>query len=237
GAPWQCLILTGPCASTSWPRRSPTRSPPERWWSGPPRRSRSWWRTRWTPAPATSRWTFWRAAAAWCACATTARASGAGTRGWGPEDARLSRERHATSKLRTKDDLFAIGTYGFRGEALPSIAAVSRFTLITCEPGAAAGTRIEVEGGRVLSVEDAGAPPGTTVEARDLFWNVPARRKFLKRAATEQAHAIEAVLRLALPRPEVEFTVRENGRVLLRLPAGSAAAVEEQRAVEALGPE
>src|SRR5207245_7192107 len=90
---------------------------------------------------------------------------------------------------------------------------------------------------RVASVEDAGAPPGTSIEARDLFWNVPARRKFLKRAATEQAHAIEAVLRLALPRPEVEFTVRENGRVLLRLPAGEAAAVQEERAEEALGHE
>jgi DNA mismatch repair protein MutL len=157
--------------------------------------------------------------------------------GMGREDAQLSLSRHATSKLRTKDDLFAIATYGFRGEALPSIAAVSRFTLLTCEPGAAAGTRIEVEGGRVLSVDDAGAPPGTTVEARDLFWNVPARRKFLKRAATEQAHAVEAVLRLALPRPEVEFTVRENGRVLLRLPPGEAAAVQEQRAEEALGRE
>jgi DNA mismatch repair protein MutL len=157
--------------------------------------------------------------------------------GMGREDARLSLSRHATSKLRSKDDLFAIATYGFRGEALPSIAAVSRFTLLTCEPGAPAGTRIEVEGGRVLSVEDAGAPPGTTVEARDLFWNVPARRKFLKRAATEQAHSVEAVLRLALPRPGVEFTVRENGRVLLRLPPGEAAAVQEQRAEEALGRE
>src|SRR5438067_2277011 len=157
--------------------------------------------------------------------------------GMGREDALLSLQRHATSKLRTKDDLFAISTYGFRGEALPSIAAVSRFTLLTCEPGAGGGTRIEVEGGRLLSVEDAGAPPGTTVEARDLFWNVPARRKFLKRAATEQAHAVEAVLRLALPRPEVEFTVRESGRVLLRLPAGAAAAVQEQRAEEALGRE
>jgi len=157
--------------------------------------------------------------------------------GMGREDARLSLQRHATSKLRSKDELFAIATYGFRGEALPSIAAVSRFTLLTCEAGAAAGTRIEVEGGRVLSLEDAGAPPGTTVEARDLFWNVPARRKFLKRAATEQAHAVEAVLRLALPRPEVEFTVREGGRILLRLPPGEAAAVQEQRAEEALGRE
>jgi DNA mismatch repair protein MutL len=157
--------------------------------------------------------------------------------GMGREDAVLSLQRHATSKLRSKDDLFAIATYGFRGEALPSIAAISRFTLLTCEPGASAGTRVEVEGGRVVSVEDAGAPAGTTVEARDLFWNVPARRKFLKRAATEQAHAVEAVLRLALPRPAVEFTVRESGRVLLRLPAGEAAAVQEQRAEEALGRE
>ena len=157
--------------------------------------------------------------------------------GMGREDARLSLQRHATSKLRTKEDLFAISTYGFRGEALPSIAAVSRFTLLTCEAGATAGTRIEVEGGRVVSVEDAGAPSGTTVEARDLFWNVPARRKFLKRAATEQAHAVEAVLRLALPRPDVEFTVRDTGRVLLRLPAGEAAAVQEERAAEALGRE
>jgi len=157
--------------------------------------------------------------------------------GMGREDARLSLQRHATSKLRTKDDLFAISTYGFRGEALPSIAAVSRFTLLTGEPGAPAGTRIEVEGGRVISVEDAGAPPGTTIEARDLFWNVPARRKFLKRVATEQAHAVEAVLRLALPRPDVDFTVRENGRILLRLPAGDADAVREERAAEALGRE
>ena len=157
--------------------------------------------------------------------------------GMGREDARLSLQRHATSKLRRKEELFAIATYGFRGEALPSIAAVSRFTLLTCEPAAPAGTRIEVEGGRILSIEEAGAPPGTTVEARDLFWNVPARRKFLRRAATEQAHAIEAVLRLALPRPGVDFTLRDAGRVLLRLPPGEATPVQAQRAEEALGRE
>src|SRR5881394_4490143 len=94
--------------------------------------------------------------------------------GMGREDAELSLQRHATSKLRTKDDLFAIGSYGFRGEALPSMAAVSRFTLLTCEPGALKGTRIEVEGGGASHVVDAGAPPGTMVEVRDLFWNVPA---------------------------------------------------------------
>jgi DNA mismatch repair protein MutL len=157
--------------------------------------------------------------------------------GMGREDARLSLQRHATSKLRSKEELFSIATYGFRGEALPSIAAVSRFFLLTCEAGARSGTRIEVEGGRVLSVEDAGAPPGTTVEARDLFWNVPARRKFLKRAATEQAYSVEALLRLSLPQTDVAFTLRDHGRILLHLPAGDAAPAQEARVEEALGRE
>jgi DNA mismatch repair protein MutL len=157
--------------------------------------------------------------------------------GMSPGDARKSLERHATSKLRSKDDLFRISTYGFRGEALPSIAAVSRFTLLSCEHGALSGTRIEIEGGRLVSAAEAGAPPGTTVEARDLFFNVPARKKFLKRIATEQAHGLDAVLRLAVPRPEVDFTVRESGRVLLRLPRGEGAAVREERAAQALGSE
>lgn len=154
--------------------------------------------------------------------------------GMGREDARLSLQRHATSKLQTKDDLFAISTYGFRGEALPSIAAVSRFLLLTCLREELAGTRILVDGGSVDSVEDAGAPPGTSIEVRDLFWNVPARRKFLKRAATEQSYAVEAVLKLAIPRREVGFTLREGDRTLLRLAPGEAL---EQRAESALGPE
>ena len=153
--------------------------------------------------------------------------------GMGRADAELSLQRHATSKLRTKDDLFAIATYGFRGEALPSIAAVSRFTLLTCEPEALAGTRIEVDGGTITSISDAGAPPGTTVEVRDLFWNVPARKKFLKRAQSEQAQVVEAVLRLALPRPDATFVVRDDSRTLLSLPKGPAALVS--RAEEALG--
>ena len=157
--------------------------------------------------------------------------------GMGREDAGLSLQRHATSKLRSKEDLFAIDSYGFRGEALPSMAAVSRFTLLTCEPGALEGTRIEVEGGALASACAAGAPGGTTVEVRDLFWNVPARRKFLKRAATEQAQCVEAVLRLALPRHQVQFSVRESGRILLQSPAGPEAAVLEARAEEALGRE
>ena len=154
--------------------------------------------------------------------------------GMGREDAVLSLQRHATSKLSTKEQLFAIATYGFRGEALPSIAAVSRFSLLTAEAGALGGTRIEVDGGRLVSVADAGAPPGTTVEVRDLFWNVPARKKFLKRASTEQAHAIEAVLRLALPRPDAGFTLREGDRTLLQLGTGEQLS---QRAEEALGRE
>jgi DNA mismatch repair protein MutL len=157
--------------------------------------------------------------------------------GMAGDDAALSLQRHATSKLRSKEDLFAISSYGFRGEALPSMAAVSRFTLLTCETGAVAGTRIEVEGGRLVSSGEAGAPPGTTVEVRDLFWNVPARRKFLKRAQAEQAQCVDAVLRLALPRPEIAFTVRESERTLAHLPAGAEAPTLAARAEEALGRE
>jgi DNA mismatch repair protein MutL len=157
--------------------------------------------------------------------------------GMGREDAALSLQRHATSKLRSKEDLFAISTYGFRGEALPSIAAVSRFTLLTCEASALAGTRIEVDGGRTVSVEDAGAPAGTTIEVRDLFWNVPARKKFLKRAQSEQAQSVEALLRLALPRPDVSFTITEGARTLARLQTGPDQVTLHARAEEALGRE
>jgi DNA mismatch repair protein MutL len=157
--------------------------------------------------------------------------------GMARDDAELSLQRHATSKLRSKEELFAIRSYGFRGEALPSMAAVSRFTLLTCEPAALEGTRIEVDGGALVSVGGAGAPGGTTVEVRDLFWNVPARRKFLKRAQTEQAQCVEAVLRLALPRHEVHFTVREGARVLAQAPAGPEEVVLQARAEEALGRE
>jgi DNA mismatch repair protein MutL len=154
--------------------------------------------------------------------------------GMSREDAALSLQRHATSKLRSKEDLFAIKSYGFRGEALPSMAAVSRFLLLTCETQSLEGTRIDVDGGRIERMESAGAPPGTTVEVRDLFWNVPARRKFLKRAQTEHAQCIDAVLRLALPRPDAAFTVRERERTVLQLSAGASA---ETRAEEALGHE
>jgi DNA mismatch repair protein MutL len=155
--------------------------------------------------------------------------------GMAREDAGLSLQRHATSKLRSKEDLFAIASYGFRGEALPSMAAVSRFSLLTCEPGALKGTRVETEGGSAPVISEAGAPPGTTVEVRDLFWNVPARRKFLKKAQAEQAQCLDAVLRLALPREEVTFVVRDGERTLAQLHAGSG--VLAVRIEEALGRE
>src|SRR5436305_6964515 len=101
------------------------------------------------------------------------------------DDALLSLERHATSKIRTANDLAAISTLGFRGEALPSIASVSRFRLTTREPAAVAGTEILVNGGRIETVRDGGEAPGTQIEVRSLFYNVPARRKFLRSETTE----------------------------------------------------
>lgn len=140
--------------------------------------------------------------------------------GMSPEDAALCIERHATSKLASAADLFAIRTLGFRGEALPSIASVSRFELLTKPHGVLGGTRISVEGGVVRAIEQAGAPPGTSVTVRDLFYNTPARLKFLKTRSTELKQVQEAVLRVALAHPEVAFTVSHNRRTLLELPAG-----------------
>ncbi|MCH2063370.1 MAG: DNA mismatch repair endonuclease MutL [Roseibacillus sp.] len=129
------------------------------------------------------------------------------------EDAVLSLERHATSKLRDKEGLTTITTLGFRGEALPSIASVSRFRLTTCEHGAVAGTEIVVEGGRLRDVHEAGCPPGTTVEVRDLFYNLPARRKFLRSEATEAAHIDYQVRLHALSCPGTRVIYRKEGRV------------------------
>lgn len=135
------------------------------------------------------------------------------------EDAMLCLERHATSKIRTKEDLGAISTFGFRGEALPSIASVSRFRLATRERDSLVGTEIEVNGGKLTAVRDHGGAPGTVVEARSLFFNVPARRKFLRSENTEFAH-VEQQLRLhAIANPHVAFTLTHNGEVVLHLPA------------------
>jgi DNA mismatch repair protein MutL len=135
------------------------------------------------------------------------------------EDAMLCLERHATSKIRTKEDLGAICTFGFRGEALPSIASVSRFRLATREKDALVGTEIEVNGGKLTAVRDHGGAAGTVIEARSLFFNVPARRKFLRAENTEFSH-VEQQLRLhAIANPQVAFTLTHNGELVLHLPA------------------
>lgn len=135
------------------------------------------------------------------------------------EDAMLCIERHATSKIRTKEDLGAIRTLGFRGEALPSIASVSRFRLASRETHALCGTEIEITGGKMSGVKDSGGAPGTTIEVRSLFFNVPARRKFLRTESTEYAH-IEQQFRLhAIAYPQVTFTLIRDGGVAFHLPA------------------
>jgi len=140
--------------------------------------------------------------------------------GMSRDDALLSLERHATSKLAEAADLAAIRTLGFRGEAVPSIASVSRFRLVTREPSALAGTEIAVEGGVMRDVREAGCAPGTVVEVRDLFFNVPARRKFLRAETTEAAH-IEHQLRLhALAAAGVRFRFRKDEREVFDLPGG-----------------
>ncbi len=128
-------------------------------------------------------------------------------------DAALAIQRHATSKLRTHDDLNAIATLGFRGEALPSIASVSRFTLTTRTERDLIGTRIDIDGGGSPVIEDVGCAVGTRVEVRDLFFNVPARRKFLKSNTTEAAHIAETVVRTALSQPALRITLIKDGRV------------------------
>src|SRR5918997_288605 len=138
------------------------------------------------------------------------------------DDALLSLERHATSKIRSAEDLVAIGTLGFRGEALPSIASVSRFRLTTRETEAVAGTEIIVSGGRIETVRDGGEAPGTQIEARSLFFNLPARRKFLRSENTESRN-IEHQLHLqAIGHPQVAFTFVRDDRVVFQLPATSA---------------
>jgi DNA mismatch repair protein MutL len=142
--------------------------------------------------------------------------------GMTPEEARLALHRHATSKIRRAEDLWSLGTFGFRGEALPSIAAVSRLTLRTRPADAAAGFRLVLEGGVETEASEVGMPVGTQVEVRDLFFNVPARAKFLKSEGTETGNISEAVLRLALAHPDVHLRLRANARVMLDLPPHAA---------------
>jgi DNA mismatch repair protein MutL len=135
------------------------------------------------------------------------------------DDALLAFERHATSKLHSSDDLLSIRTLGFRGEALPSIASVSRLTLETRSAEDAAGTAVEIAGGKILRVEDAGLPVGTTIAVRDLFYNTPARRKFLKSEQTELGHIAALVTHYALAHPERHFELHSATQALLIAPA------------------
>src|SRR5258707_11312065 len=132
------------------------------------------------------------------------------------DDAVLAFERHATSKISKAEDLNGISTLGFRGEALASIASVAKVELIT-NTAAAAGTRVVIEGGRLRDVKDAGHPRGTTIGVRDLFFNTPARRKFLRSEATESYHLTNLVTHYALAHPEISFTLQNNGRETLRV--------------------
>ena len=144
--------------------------------------------------------------------------------GMNRDDALLAFERHATSKLRTADDLLSIATLGFRGEALPSIASVARVSLETCEPETSAGTRIEIAGGKILRVEDAALPGGTSMTVQDLFFNTPARRKFLRAESTELAHVTALVTHYALVHPEKHFELLSATHTLLQAPPVGRAA-------------
>src|ERR687892_2088609 len=135
--------------------------------------------------------------------------------GMEPDDARLAIERHATSKIRRADDLAAIRTLGFRGEALPSIASVSHFTLRTRDEAHDTGTEIRVHAGTVAGVVEVGMPRGTRIDVEDLFYNLPARRKFLKSDQAESAHVSRVVTQLALGAPAIGFTLINAGRRLL----------------------
>ncbi len=139
--------------------------------------------------------------------------------GMSGDDVFLALESHATSKLRTPEDLLAVATYGFRGEALASVAAVSRLRLRSRCQADATGSEVVAQAGQVRQVNRVGCPVGTLVEVRDLFFNTPARKKFLKSRATESAHLAEVLVRMALARPEVAFRYQSEGRMLHDLPA------------------
>jgi DNA mismatch repair protein MutL len=145
--------------------------------------------------------------------------------------------RHATSKIAALDDLAAITTLGFRGEALPSIGSVSRLRVISHSTEADRGAEIVVDGGTVTPVKPAAHPPGTTIEVRDLFFNIPARRKFVRSPPTETGHIARLLERLALSRPDVSFRLRSSERVLLDAPIPTREPAGEERVAQVLGSE
>ena len=139
--------------------------------------------------------------------------------GMAHDDALLAIERYATSKIYNDDDLYAINTLGFRGEALPSIASVSKFTIITKDKSSVSGTRIDIEGGKIKKVSDAGAPDGTMISVHHLFFNIPARRKFLKTVNTEMGHIGDVVSCCALARPDIQFRLIHNQKEIKNWPS------------------
>ncbi|MBP8644655.1 MAG: DNA mismatch repair endonuclease MutL [Syntrophobacteraceae bacterium] len=154
--------------------------------------------------------------------------------GMSSEDALLALERHATSKIRAAEDLQAISSLGFRGEALPSIAAVSRFELVTRDGDSMCGVKIRVEGGVLRDVRETGCPVGTMITVRDLFFNLPARRKFLRSVDTEMSHVSDHFLRLALAHPGIHLQLFQEERLQYDfLPSGNL----EERAAQVLGPD
>jgi DNA mismatch repair protein MutL len=148
------------------------------------------------------------------------------------DDALLAIERYATSKISTDDDLFAIRTLGFRGEALPSIASVSRFSLTTRDKSSDAGTEIIVDGGKIKGVSEVGAPPGTMISVKQLFFNTPARKKFLKTVGTEMSHIADTVARMALGHPQAQFRLNHNNKAVKSWPLVSR---HLDRVVDVLG--
>ena len=138
--------------------------------------------------------------------------------GMSEPDVRMAVLRHATSKIRSAEDLVSVASLGFRGEALPSIASVSKFQLISRQPGQSLGTRLEIEGGQLKEVEECGAEIGTVIAVTDLFFNTPARLKFMKTAAAESSHIHDAMVRLAISRPDVTFRLTNNDRTTLHTP-------------------
>src|SRR5256885_1746048 len=144
--------------------------------------------------------------------------------------------RHATSKIASLDDLEAVTTLGFRGEALPSIGSVSRLRIVSRAAGSEHAAQLDVDGGALTSVRPAAHPPGTTIEVRDLFFNVPARRKFVRSDATELTHIARLVERLVLSRFDVSFRLRHGKRGLLDAAAGKGAGADLSRLEGVLGP-
>ena len=139
--------------------------------------------------------------------------------GMSRDDLLLCVERHATSKIETASDLFSVKSLGFRGEALPSIASASRMQIISRSHDALSGYRLKIEGGRLIAIEETGTPPGTIVEVGRLFYNMPARRKFLRAVKTETDHIIDVLSRAAFPFPGINFTLDDGEKTIMNLPA------------------